>query len=72
MLFGEAALGVYSLQGFRSPGADKTVVTLGVRMHPIIRRTVRFVGELLCVCVCQGDTFFRKCQFLPYPFLPQR
>ena len=45
ILFGEAALGIYNLQGYNSPGADKTVVTLGVRMHPIIRRTVRFVGK---------------------------
>ncbi|XP_072018513.1 phospholipid phosphatase-related protein type 1-like, partial [Amphiura filiformis] len=50
VLFGEAALSVYSLQGYRSPGADKTVITLGVRMHPIIRRTVRFVGLFLFGC----------------------
>ena len=45
VLFGEAALSIYSLQGYPSPGADKTVITLGVRMHPIIRRTIRFVGK---------------------------
>lgn len=44
ILFGEAALAVFQLQGNETPVFEKTVVTCDIRFHPIIRRTLRFIG----------------------------
>ncbi|XP_038049534.1 phospholipid phosphatase-related protein type 5-like isoform X1 [Patiria miniata] len=44
ILFGEAALAVFQLQGYESPVFEKTVITFDVKFHPIVRRTLRFIG----------------------------
>lgn len=48
VLFGEAAVGLYHLQGgdkelFR----EKSVMTFGMKLHALLRRTVRFTGIFL-------------------------
>ncbi|XP_022087321.1 phospholipid phosphatase-related protein type 5-like isoform X2 [Acanthaster planci] len=44
ILFGEAALAVFQLQGHESPVFEKTVITFDIKFHPIVRRTLRFIG----------------------------
>ncbi|XP_033637039.1 phospholipid phosphatase-related protein type 5-like isoform X3 [Asterias rubens] len=44
ILFGEAALAVFQLQGHENPVFEKTVETFDIRFHPIVRRTLRYIG----------------------------
>ncbi|XP_041475035.1 phospholipid phosphatase-related protein type 5-like isoform X1 [Lytechinus variegatus] len=48
VLFGEAAVGLYNLQGGKKQlFMEKSVSTFGMKLHALLRRTVRFTGIFL-------------------------
>ncbi|XP_030851841.1 phospholipid phosphatase-related protein type 1-like isoform X2 [Strongylocentrotus purpuratus] len=48
VLFGEAAVGLYNLQGGKKQlFMEKSVMTFGMKLHALLRRTVRFTGIFL-------------------------